>query len=164
MKKAQDLKDKSGMTLIAMGIESGGLGARLFGYAMYYIPLVFIAIIIAALYEETHRFIPTGIKTIDTILFLMLVSTISIFPFIFWERSIRKFRRKHGLSVYGNIREELEQMEIDERVKKEHKAFVNNGLVKDGVDKNDVGYWFGLLEIGAISKEEYEAKKAELLK
>lgn len=84
-------------------------------------------------------------------------------PFILWERSIRKFRRSHGLSVYGNIREELEQREIDERVKKEHKAFINNGLAKDGIDKNDIGYWFGLFEKGAITKDEYESKKAGLL-
>lgn len=86
-------------------------------------------------------------------------------PFYFWERSIRKFRRANGFSVYGNIREELEQREIDEQVRKEHKAFVANGLVKGGesVDKSDIGYWFGLLKDGAITQEEYEVKKRELM-
>lgn len=56
-------------------------------------------------------------------------------------------------------------MEVDERVAKEHKAYVNNGLVKEvAVDKSDIGYWFGLLEKGAITKEQFEAKRAELLK
>lgn len=47
----------------------------------------------------------------------------------------------------------------------EHEAFVANGLVKGGesVDKSDIGYWFGLFEKGAISKDEYEAKKRELM-
>lgn len=42
---------------------------------------------------------------------------------------------------------------------------MNNGIVKDGgVDKRDIGYWFALFEKGAISREEYEVKKAELMK
>lgn len=88
-----------------------------------------------------------------------------ILPLIFWERSIRKFHRKNGLSIYANIAAELEQREINERVAKEHKAFVANGLVKSGdsVDKSDIGYWFGLLKDGAITQEEYDRKKAELM-
>lgn len=153
---------------LANSIESGGFKARLFGYFAFYVPATFAYIIILMasrgfggiinLTSLPHNIF--GYTLFSSFLFL-----IPALPFIFWERSIRKFRRANGLSVYENIAAELEQREIDDRVAKEHKAYVNNGLVKESgsVDKSDIGYWFGLFQQGAISKDEYEAKKAELI-
>ena len=156
----------AGAAAIASGIQTGPFRYRVVGYIMFYIPVAFVLFVGAALFEQKHRFVPTGVQSIDITLFLILVFMGAALPFIFWERSIRRFRRNNNLSVYGDIREVLEQREIDERVRKEHKAFVNNGIAKEGgmvADKSDIGYWFGLFERGAISKEEYEAKKRELM-
>lgn len=155
---------------LANSIESGGFKARLFGYFVFFIPTsifyVFVVLLPSKFFGGLLDFSKNPPENIITI----TLAGVTIFApiiliFIFWERSIRKFRRANGLSVYGNIAAELEQRGIDERVAKEHKAYVNNGLVKESgsVDKNDIGYWFGLFEKGAISKDEYEAKKQELL-
>lgn len=154
-------KDNGIWNEIAKGINKGGFGARLFGYLMFYIPVFFIFMTI--LYTSEILVMKNPGLFIQIIGFCLIFFIPSV-PFILWERSIRKFRRKHGLSIYKNVREELEQMEINERVAKEHKAFVSNGLVNEGVvNKDDIGYWFGLFEKGAITKEEYEAKKKELI-
>lgn len=162
-----EINNANTATLFAMGIQTGGFKTRLVGYMMLYIPVAFVYFWIFVLSKgfgliDFTKFLPDNSFGVTIALLMVLLPP--ALPFIFWERSIRSFRRKNGLSVYGNIREELEQREIDERVRKEHKAFVNNGIVKNGaVDKNDIGYWFGLFERGAITKEEYESKKQELL-
>ncbi|OGS70824.1 MAG: hypothetical protein A3F91_09935 [Flavobacteria bacterium RIFCSPLOWO2_12_FULL_35_11] len=142
-------------------IREGGFIARLFAYAFFYVPFYLIGAWLITMSDAKWTKNPLfGIPTLD-ILWGMFLFAI---PFILWERSVRKFRRKHGLSIWKNITEELLQMEVDQRVAKEHKAFVNNGLVKEAVvDKGDIGYWHGLFEKGAITKEQFEAKRAELL-
>lgn len=67
------------------------------------------------------------------------------------------------MSIYKNVREKLEQMEINERVAKEHKAFVANGITGADSGKKDLDYWFGLLQKGAITQDEYNVKKSELM-
>ena len=139
-----------------------GFMARLAIYAFFFIPLYLVGVWLMLMSDaEWTKSGLTGVMIIDSSIFIMIFAS----PFILWERSVRKFRRKHGLSIWKNIAAELEQMEVDQRVAKEHKAFVNNGLVKEAVvDKGDIGYWHGLFEKGAITKEQFEAKRAELLK
>ena len=143
-------------------IREGGFIARLFAYAFFFIPLYLVGVWLMLMSDaEWTKSGLTGVMIIDSSIVIMIFAS----PFILWERSVRKFRRKHGLSIWKNIAAELEQMEVDQRVAKEHKAFVNNGLVKEAVvDKGDIGYWHGLFEKGAITKEQFEAKRAELLK
>ncbi|MDD4505414.1 MAG: hypothetical protein PHE60_03455, partial [Sulfurospirillaceae bacterium] len=62
--------------------------------------------------------------------------------------------------VYKNISEELRQREVDVQVAREEKARGKMGGVSSA---KDLDYWFGMLEKGAITKEEYEKKKIELL-
>ena len=166
-------KNNSNGTLAAAGgvIKTGGFAARLFAYAVYYIPITLVYVWIMIMSKAGGAinlsfladFIPETEAT-SALVILIIFLLPPVLPFLFIERSVRKFRRKNGLSVYKNIEGELAQMEVNERVAKEHKAYVNNGLVKEvAVDKSDVGYWFGLLEKGAITKEEFEAKKKELL-
>ncbi len=100
-------------------IQTGGFGARLFGYAIFYIPVTLMLFFAAMFIEEQHRFAPTGIKFIDITLFLSFIALTPALVLSFWEKSIRKFRRKNGLSVYGNIREELEQMQFNKMYEKE---------------------------------------------
>ncbi|OHD99640.1 MAG: hypothetical protein A3J26_07950 [Sulfurimonas sp. RIFCSPLOWO2_02_FULL_36_28] len=139
-----------------------GFMARLAIYAFFFIPLYLVGVWLMLMSDaEWTKSGLTGVMIIDSSIFIMIFAS----PFILGERSVRKFRRKHGLSIWKNISAELEQMEVDQRVAKEHKAFVNNGLVKEAVvDKGDIGYWHGLFEKGAITKEQFEAKRAELLK
>ncbi|MDD5373308.1 MAG: hypothetical protein PHO62_07790 [Sulfurimonas sp.] len=155
----------AGAAAIASGIQTGPFKYRVAGYIMFYIPLAFVYIMF--LYTSEVHFLKLNKPSLITELALLFVVMLPpALPFIFWERSIRKFRRNNNLSVYGDIREVLEQREIDERVRKEHRAFVNNGIAKESgatIDKSDIGYWFGLFERGAISGDEYEAKKRELM-
>jgi hypothetical protein len=43
------------------------------------------------------------------------------------------------------------------------KGMWSHGAVVNSTDKTDIGYWHGLLEKGAITEEEFNRKKAELL-
>jgi len=50
------------------------------------------------------------------------------------------------------------------REQKESAMRVNAELKGSAGDKSDIRYWHGLFKDGIISKEEFEAKKAELMK
>ena len=143
-------------------IKTGGFIARLFGYAFFYVPITLVWVWILLMSSSSEGL--SSNEYINLIFVLSFMFLPQLIPFILWEKSIRSFRRKHNLSIWKNISAELEQMAIDEQVAKEHKAHVNNGIAKDpSGDKMDIGYWFALLEKGAITQVEYEAKKKELL-
>ncbi|MDO9267073.1 MAG: SHOCT domain-containing protein [Sulfurimonas sp.] len=145
-------------------IREGGFIARLFAYAFFYVPLTAVYAWLTIMSKITFLKLENPSFALELLLVFFFILLPPAIPFILWERSVRKFRRKHGLSIWKNITAELEQMEVDQRVAKEHKAFVNNGLVKEAVvDRGDIGYWHGLFEKGAITKEQFEAKRAELL-
>ena len=76
----------------------------------------------------------------------------------FLERQAIKFRKKHNLSIYIGVHKEVR--DINDRLERERNTIVVNS---NEVDKSDIGYWHSLLEKGAITKEEYEVKKAELM-
>lgn len=142
-----------------LAINKGGFVARLFGYAVFYIPITFTIFILMMVGGDLLS------KTFGSTIMSIVILTfwlILIYPFYLWEKKVRKFRRENGLSVYGNIEKELEQMEFNKLYAKEMKAKEVYG-VSDVGNKRDLNYWFDLLQKGAISKEEYEAKKAELI-
>lgn len=145
--------------LAGLTINTGGFVARLFGYAVFYITIVLVAIILLSTNGQLlYKHLGDSIAYIIEITFWLIL----MYPFYLWEKKVRKFRRENGLSVYGNIEKELEQMEFNELYAKEMKAKEAYGVASVG-DKRDLNYWFDLLQKGAISKEEYEAKKAELI-
>ena len=162
------MEKKNNYEVAARGIRVSGFAGRLFGYVVFYVPITLMWIWISTAnglddYNTWggYGYINKSLVSFFVISIMFLPTTV---PFIFWERSIRSFRRKHNLSVWNNVSAELEQMAIDERVAKEHKAYINNGIAHEpSGDKKDIGYWFGLLEKGAITQVEYEAKKKELL-
>lgn len=162
------MKKDTGIYGTAAGmIQTGSFGARLFGYAIFYIPITLVYVILLMTPEAKQlkvlfEFVPKGGFFADAIALFIVFAPTAV-PFILWEKSIRKFRRKNGLSVYGDIKEELEQREINERVAKEHKAFVANGIAGADSGKKDLDYWFGLLQKGAITEDEYNVKKSELM-
>jgi hypothetical protein len=132
------------------GIKAGGLITRLFIYLSFYAPtlLIWIIILLTA-FKGAHG--NSGSSTVDSMIGLSIMFLLPASPFILWEYSIRNWRKKNGLSIYKNIETELEMM-----------AYKNNGIVNSEQEK-DLKYWFGLKEMGAISAEEYENKKRELL-
>ena len=83
-----------------------------------------------------------------------------LLPIILKEWLVRIDRRSQGLSVYGDISEELEQMEVDRVMAMEESG---RAKAQDSVNKNNIEYWFELKEKGAITEAEYETKKSELL-
>jgi len=83
-----------------------------------------------------------------------------LLPIILKEWLVRIDRRSQGLNVYGDVTEELEQMEVDRVMAMEESG---RAKAQDSVNKNSIEYWFELKEKGAITEAEYETKKSELL-
>ncbi len=102
-------------------VDAGSFGARLFGYIIFYSFLVFgIFLFLMAADSFLDKFLGNGMLRS----FLMVAFWL-ILPFLFmvmWEKNIRKFRRKNGLSIYKDVREEMEQMKFNEEYAKEAKA------------------------------------------
>lgn len=73
---------------------------------------------------------------------------------IYLEYDTIRLRKKYGLSLWKGVYWQMKDI-IDEEL--------GNVPVKGSIDKDkDLNYWFELKEKGAISEEEYEAKKKEL--
>ena len=142
---------------IGEGLNTGTFGVRLFAYIFFYIILLiiwsFVVLNLNISGEETTTRIILG----NVILFLP-----PAFVLYLKELSIRHWRKKNGFSIYKDIKEEMKQAEVDKRVAMEKKAYAKHG-VNQGVDKSDIGYWFNLKEQGAITEDEFLAKKRELL-
>lgn len=137
----------------------------IFGRFMFYIFLyVLVWLIMVFILSDNQESLFSNNETVNnTISFALLFGVPTIIPF-FIEKSIRAFRKEKGISIYKPIKlKDLEQMEVDERVAMEKKAYEKAG-VHQSVDKNDIGYWFDLKEKGAINEDEFLEKKEELLK
>jgi len=89
----------------------------------------------------------------------LLANAIAFFIPFFLERKVIKFRKKYGFSIYKGIHKEVARLR--EQLLKDRNTIVVKQ--EGGVDKDDLGYWHSLLEKGAITQEEYEKKKRELL-
>lgn len=85
----------------------------------------------------------TGSLFLDRVIFFSALAS----PLIFVEWRIRVNRKKLGLSLYKNISDDLLHLELNKTLS----------------DKKDLNYWFELKEKGAISDDEYQVKKKELL-
>jgi len=97
--------------------------------------------------------------------FIAFFALFSPFAFVgFIESSILKFRKKFGFSKWGRIVDEYHLRVIQDRAIMEAMA-VNrrNRNVKTSQTEKGLDYWFDLKQKGAISEEEYEKKKKELL-
>ena len=132
-------------------IKAGSFTTRLFGYAFFYIPILLVFTWIMIM----NKF---GFGNIFDIVYYLIIAI----PFVLWERAIRTYRRENNLSIYKNIEKELEQLKFDEIAEKEHKAKKNLGIASEN-NKDNLEYWHNLLKEGAITPEEYDFKKKELL-
>lgn len=141
---------------LVKGIKVGGFWGRVGVYLMLGVPIALVLVFIVSI-DSSPRHIPfTGSEGLN----LLIAVFVPAFFFIIAELGVRSWRRKNGLNVYGNIAEELRQREVDVQVAREEKARGKMGGVGS---VKDLDYWFGMLEKGAITKEEYEKKKMELL-
>ena len=144
---------------IGEGLKVGSFGVRLFFYIIFYIILFFM--LLFAISMPQNPIFSDNIMINTIISYSVIFGVPFLIPYLM-EKSIRKFRRKNGLSIYKNITEDLKQLEVDKRVAMEKKAYAKHGI-NQGVDKSDIGYWFNLKKQGAITEEEFLAKKKELL-
>ena len=90
-----------------------------------------------------------GMKPLGILLTLLPFAVV-----IYLEYDTIRLRKKYGLSLWKGVYWQMKDI-IDEEL--------GNVPVKGSIDKDkDLNYWFELKEKGAISEEEYEAKKKEL--
>jgi uncharacterized membrane protein len=142
------------------GIRTGSFGVRITAYAMMYIPIVLILALLVGISGDGKL----GINGRDFYFHLFKVLKygtlflLTLLPFYFIEKRIRARRKAEGLSVMGDITEELKQKATNERIAREMKARDNLGAV----DK-DLKYYHELLKSGAITQDEYDKKKQEIL-
>ena len=139
----------------------GSIWARLAGYSVQFIVL-YIVFILFCMTDEGKDF-QNSFAIFHNPYFFLFASTLSIStPFLLVDWLIRRQRRKNGFSVWKDITEEIKQRKVDEQVAREMKAHEKFSEPKS--EDKDLDYWFGMLEKGAITKEQYEAKRDELLK
>ncbi|GGD49385.1 hypothetical protein GCM10012288_24340 [Malaciobacter pacificus] len=117
----------------------------------------FIVAIIALTIDPKSNPPFTGNGDIDGIIIICII----IAPLLLLEWRIRANRRKLDLPIYKDISEELLQLEVIKKAELKNNASVN---FKNNITiKKDINYYFELKEKGAITQEEYEEKKKELL-
>lgn len=135
------------------GIKVGGIFGRVGIYFLLYVPIS-MAIAVAL-----NLPIPIGINnTIEiSIKFFGFFGFISL-PFVLVELAVRSWRKKNGFSINANIAEELKQRDYTQAVGRADRASSHTTQV------HDLDYWFGMFQKNAITKEQYELKRAELLK
>lgn len=124
------------------GVFVEGIGTRVF---LYFYGYSFLAgvLIFCIFFAKTHIKITGDFGVDNTIIFLSL-----LLPFIILELIVRNYRKNEGLPIYRNVAQEIKE-----------KYYTNNKTV----DNNDLNYWYELKEKGAITQDEYESKKKELL-
>jgi len=127
-------------------IRTGSFFLRMFIFIFFiWLPIQVVTIVIVGNAE----------KMLTLTLSYILISLPLLIP-ILLEWRTRVTRRKLGVSIYKDITEELKQLQVDEEVARDVKA-------REKFEVKDLDYWFDLKQKGAITEQEYEAKKKELL-
>lgn len=142
------------LALAVKGIHLAGFKGRIVLYLVLMIPTFILFFFLANTILPMR---PVGeITLLDKVYAWSILIAATILPFILWELKVRYFRKKNNLPIYENIEEELKQRAVQIQVAREQKAL--NKLKKD-----DISYWHNLLQKGAITQEEYNTKKQQLL-
>lgn len=100
-------------------------------------------------------------------------------PFILFEFFVIRARRKYGLGIFrsylksgwmpfDDFNENMVRLGTlsplyEDWVKKNPNYGMSGSSQGVNANRNDLSYWFGLMQQGAISEEEYAMKNAELL-
>ena len=127
-----------------------------FRYIFYIVLALFLMLLFGLSTEGMHI---DKDNSIGRILGVLLIFS-PILLVVWLERHILKFRKEFGLPLYKGVWKETH--EIMEKLERERNSIIVEQKSVE-VDKSDIGYWFSLLEKGAISKDEYETKKSELM-
>lgn len=130
---------------IKHGIWVNGIGTRIFLYFLGYSFLAFAASF--GIFFAKQQVKITGDYTIDNI----IVFSALFLPFVILELLVRNYRKNENFSIYSNVAKEIQE-----------KYYSNSNNFLDQKEK-DLNYWFELKEKGAITQNEYELKKKELL-
>ena len=145
---------------------------------LYLVALVILEFIIAVVVSSGF---PSGwswIPKYNIIFKLWLLA--GLVPFILFEFFVIRARRKYGLGIFrsylksgwmpfGDFDENMARLgalsPLYEDWVKKNPNYGVSGNSSQGVsaDRNDLSYWYDLLQKGAITEEEYVAKKVELL-
>ena len=128
-------------------IRTGSFFLRMFIFVFFiWLPIQVVVAVILTTQD-------LGIDSIEMRYFYLILPL--LIP-ILLEWRTRATRRKLGVSIYKDITEELKQLQVDEEVARDVKA-------REKFEVKDLDYWFDLKQKGAITEQEYEAKKKELL-
>jgi len=165
----------------------GGTTKRMIGNVLYFLMFlgVWMLVMFVPLQDVAEGFLKKvaliyGKKTFITnsvasVMFLMPPFLIVLFM----ELKQRSFRKEFGLPLDDEILEQYYELEADgfsrtypelvadteARIKEEiaRENAMMNSTASSNIDKTDIGYWFDLLQKGAITQQEYNAKKMELM-
>lgn len=131
---------------------SGGIFMRLFIYFFMYAFITFICFLLLDRKSTSiiYHFSLFDNRTIGYFFLILIASLPALLLLSLKEWSIRRFRVKNKLPIYQNISLKLLQMET-------------NKTIEINTDKSDLNYWYELKAKGAITQDEYEIKKKELL-
>ena len=131
---------------------SGGIFMRLFIYFFMYAFITFICFLLLDRKSTAiiYHFSLFDNRTIGYFFLILIASLPALLLLSLKEWSIIRFRIKNKLPIYQNISLKLLQIET-------------NKIVEVNTDKSDLNYWYELKEKGAITQDEYELKKKELL-
>lgn len=143
-------------------IYYGNILSRIIAYVVLFVLLFIISLMILQGVVQTFPDIRNIQKEYDFIISLLFVSAPGII-ILYIEYKVQKFRRKNGLSVLKNIAKDVQQVETNERIVREHKAFKKLGIDNSTKDSDELEKWFNLKKEGAISEEEFAQKKKEIL-
>jgi hypothetical protein len=171
---------------ILQKMRLGGAGARYTSY--FFIYMIFLAswILILVVPADDIRLdlihkvaLVYGKRTFITISVEIIIFFMPPFLVVLYGWFVdRGFRNYHKLPMNESVLEQYYELEADgfsraypelvadteARVKEEiarENAMMNS--TTSNIDKTDIGYWFDLLQKGAITQEEYDAKKVELM-
>ena len=119
------MSEQNNYELAVKGIKTSSLSGRLFRYLVLYIPITiaWVWITTANGLDDYKTWEGYGINS-DFLSFLVISIMLlpTAIPFLAWEISVRNWRKKHDLSVWKNIEEDLKQMAVDKQIAREQKA------------------------------------------
>jgi hypothetical protein len=171
---------------ILQKMRLGGAGARYTSY--FFIYMIFLACWIFLLTTPADDIVRDILDDVAlvygsrTFITNSVASIMFMFPpflIVLYGWFVDKgFRNYHKLPMNESVLEQYYELEADgfsraypelvadteARVKEEiarENAMMNS--TASNIDKTDIGYWFDLLQKGAITQEEYEGKKVELM-
>ena len=146
-------------------IMQGSIFVRIIGvYLWLYLFVTFVSLFFTKELQTTiyFKFLDKTLPNfIDPFIF---IASIPAFLFIIYFEFLRyKYSKKHNLPRWKDTTSVLVEREFKKQKLDEDAYMKKQARINDEINKNSLGYWFDLKEKGAITSEEYEKKKLELL-